>query len=495
MRSWQAGRSVPPTPRRVGYIVGVVLMGVGVAMAPSVVVSVLYQEWRSSGALAVAAVITLVVGLAATIWAGQPDTLRPKEAFASVAIAWIAVVWFGALPLLLSGTLDGLTNGVFEATSGFTTTGATVIEDLSAVDHGILMWRATMQWLGGMGIIVLSVAILPLIGSGGVELARAEAPGPEPDRLTPRFQGTAIRLWALYAGLTVVNAVLLTLGDMSLFEGVAHALTNVSTGGFSTTSQSIGAFNAYTQWVVIAFMFIGGASFALHYRSLLRPGEYGRSAEFRLYFAILVAGVLLVLLGLGIDSAMDAEVARSAIFTTLTLITGTGYATVDFAAWAPRLLILLVMFMFLGGMAGSTTGALKTHRIALLSKSAGEDVRRIVRPQAINVTRFGGVVVTSSAMRNAAAFFIVYVAIFVAGSVLLSFFEAMFADGIDVVTSVSASASAIGNVGPGLGAVGPATTYAAVVSPGKWLLAFMMIVGRLEIFPMLLLFTRGFWRR
>ena len=395
MRSWQASRSVPPTPRRVAYIVGVVLMGVGLSMAPSIVVSVLYREWRSSGALAIAAVVTLAVGLAATLWAGQPDMLRPKEAFASVAIAWMAVVWFGALPLLLSGTVDGLTNGVFEATSGFTTTGATVIEDLSVVDHGILMWRATMQWLGGMGIIVLSVAILPLIGSGGVELARAEAPGPEPDRLTPRFQGTAIRLWALYAGLTVAAAVLLTLGDMSLFEGVAHALTNVSTGGFSTTSQSIGAFNSYTQWVVIAFMFIGGGSFALHYRAMLRPAEYGRSAEFRLYLAIVGAGIAVVLLGLGIDTAMDADVARSGIFTTLTLITGTGYATVDFAAWGPRLLILLTMFMFLGGMAGSTTGALKTHRIALLSKSAGEDVRRIVRPQAINVTRFGGVVVSS----------------------------------------------------------------------------------------------------
>ena len=435
------------------------------------------------------------VGAGISLWSGEPETLRPKEAFAAVALAWMTVVWFGALPLLLSGTLDGITNGVFEATAGFTTTGATVIEDLSTVDNGILLWRATMQWLGGMGIIVLSIAVLPLIGSGGVELARAEAPGPEPDRLTPRFQGTAVRLWALYAGLTVIAAVLLSLGDMSLFEGVAHSLTNVSTGGFSTSSQSIGAFSAYTQWVVIAFMFLGGASFALHYRALSNPTEYGYSVEFRLYVAILVAGATLVLLGLAIDTSMDADVARNGIFTTLTLITGTGYSTVDFAAWGPRLLILLTIFMFLGGMAGSTTGALKTHRIALLSKSAAEDVRRIVRPQSVNITRFGGVVVSSAAMRNAAAFFIVYVTVFVAGSVLLSFFEAVFADGIDVVTSVSASASAIGNVGPGLGEVGPAGTYTAVVAPGKWLLAFMMIVGRLEIFPMLLLFTRGFWRR
>ena len=486
---------MPPTPRRVLYLLGVVLIGAGLAMLPSAGVSLLYQEWSSAGVLGLSALITVAVGTAIAAWTGQPDSLSPKEAFAAVALAWMAVVWFGALPLLLSGTVSGLTNGVFEATAGFTTTGATVIEDLSAVDNGILLWRATMQWLGGMGIIVLSIAVLPLIGSGGVELARAEAPGPEPDRLTPRFRGTAIRLWGLYAALTVVAAVLLSFGDMSVFEGIAHSLTNVSTGGFSTTSQSIGAFNAYTQGVVIAFMFIGGASFALHYRAITNPTEYPRSVEFRLYASIVAGGIALVLLGLAIDTTMDAEVARGGIFTTLTLITGTGYATVDFAAWGPRLLILLTMFMFLGGMAGSTTGALKTHRIALLSKSAAEDVRRIVRPQGVNITRFGGVVVSSAAMRNAAAFFIVYVTLFVTGSVLLTFLEAAFADGIDVVTSVSAAASAIGNVGPGLGEVGPTGTYAGVVAPGKWLLAFMMIVGRLEIFPMLLLFTRGFWRR
>jgi trk system potassium uptake protein TrkH len=487
---------VPPTPRRVLYIVGVVLIGVGFAMLPSAAVSLLYGEWGTAGQLALSAAITVAVGGAVTAWAGRPQSLSPKEAFASVALTWVIVVWFGAMPLLLSGTLDGITNAVFEATAGMTTTGATVIEDLSTVANGILMWRATMQWLGGMGIIVLSIAVLPLIGSGGgVELARAEAPGPEPDRLTPRFRGTAIRLWAVYAGLTVAAALLLSVGEMSLFEGVAHALTNVSTGGFSTTSESISAFGPYTQWIVIIFMFLGGISMALHYRALSRPTAYGRSSEFRIYAAILVGGATVVIAGLAIDGFTGTDTIRDGIFTTLTLITGTGYATVDFAAWGPRLLILLTMFMFLGGMAGSTTGALKTRRIALLSKSATDDVRRIIRPQAVSVTRFGGAVISSAAMRNVAAFFIVYVAIFVGGSVLLSFSEALFGDGIDVITSVSASASAIGNVGPGLGEVGPTSTYAAIVSPGKWLLGLMMIVGRLEIFPMLLLFTPAFWRR
>jgi trk/ktr system potassium uptake protein len=477
------------------YIVGVVLTGVGVAMLPSALVSVLYGEWDAAAQLALTAGVTAGCGGLAMVWSGRPAALSPKEAFASVALAWITVVWFGAIPLMLSGAVSGVTDGVFEATAGFTTTGATVIQDLASVDNGILLWRSTMQWLGGMGIIVLSIAVLPLIGAGGVELARAEAPGPEPDRLTPRFRGTAIRLWAVYIGLTVAAAVLLSMGDMSVFEGVAHALTTLSTGGFSTTSASIGGFSVYTQWVVIAFMFIGGGSFALHYRAMRHPSEYGRSVEFRLYFAILAAGAALVIAGLAIDSTLDGNVARDGIFTTLTLVTGTGFATVDFATWGPRLLILLTMFMFLGGMAGSTTGALKTRRIALLSKSAAEDIKRIVRPQGVNVTWLGGVVVSSAAMRNAAAFFIVYMTFFVAGSVLLSFLQAVFADGLDVVTSVSASASAIGNVGPGLGQVGPMGTYAGIVAPGKWVLAFMMLFGRLEIFPMLLLFTRGFWRR
>ncbi len=486
---------MPPTPRRVLFIIGIVLIGVGIAMLPAATVSLMYEEWGPARDLAMSAVLTVAIGAALTATTGRPESLSPKEAFAAVALAWVTVVWFGALPLLLSGTFDGLTNGIFEATAGLTTTGATVLDDLSAVANGILLWRATMQWLGGMGIIVLSIAVLPLIGSGGVELARAEAPGPEPDRLTPRFQGTAVRLWALYAALTAAAAVLLSLGEMTLFEGVAHALTNVSTGGFSTTSESIGAFGAYTQWVVIAFMFIGGTSFALHFRALTNPAEYPRSGEFRLYAAILVAGATLVVAGLAADGATDTTTVRDGIFTTLTLVTGTGYATVDFAAWAPRLLILLTMFMFLGGMAGSTTGALKTRRVALLTKSATADLRRIIRPQAVNVSRFGGFVISPAALRNVSAFFIVYVAIFVFGSIALSFVEGVFGDGIDVVSAVSASASALGNVGPGLGEVGPASTYSVIVAPGKWLLALLMIVGRLEIFPMLLLFTPAFWRR
>lgn len=486
---------MPPTPRRVLYIVGVVLIGAGFAMLPSAGVSLLYQEWGPAADLGLSTAITVGVGAFLTVWAGRPESLSPKEAFAAVALSWVIVVWFGSLPFLFSGTIEGLTGAVFESTAGFTTTGATVIEDLSAVANGILMWRASTQWLGGMGIIVLSIAVLPLIGSGGVDLARAEAPGPEPDRLTPRFRGTAVRLWALYAALTVIEAIVLTLGEMSLFEGVAHALTNVSTGGFSTTAESIGAFGPFTQWVVIVVMFTGGASFALHYRALADPREYGRNVEFRLYAAILLAGAVLVIGGLAIDGATDTTTVRDGIFTTLTLITGTGYATVNFAAWGQRLLILLTIFMFLGGMAGSTTGALKTRRLALLSKSATSDVRRIIRPQAVSISRFGGAVVSPAAIRNASAFFIVYVAIFVFGSVVLSFFEAIFGDGIDVVTSVSASASALGNVGPGLGEVGPTSTYAAIVAPGKWLLGLMMIIGRLEIFPMLLLFTPAFWRR
>ncbi|GMQ84872.1 MAG: TrkH family potassium uptake protein [Acidimicrobiia bacterium] len=490
-----SGWSVPPTPRHVAYIVGVVLVGSGFAMLPSAVVGLLYREWGPSRDLTVSAAVTIVIGAAMVLWAGRPHTLTPKQAFASVAVAWISVVFFGALPLLLSGTISGVTDAVFESTAGFTTTGSTVISDLSSVANAILLWRATTQWLGGMGIIVLSIAVLPLIGAGGVQLARAEAPGPEPERLTPRFQGTALRLWGVYVAFTVIAAILLTLGDMSLFEGVAHALTSVSTGGFSTASESIGAFSAYTQWVVIFFMFVAGMSFALHYRALSNPAEYATNSEFRLYVAIVIVAAVLVLAGFAIGDVADNTGIRDGIFTTLTLVTGTGYTTTNFAAWGPRLLILLMLFMFLGGMAGSTTGGMKTYRVGLLAKSSGADLRAITRPQAVNLTRFGGVVVPASVLRNVSAYFFLYIGIFVGGSVLLSFFEALSGNGIDVASSTSAAASALSNVGPALGELGPTSTYATVVTPGKWLLAFMMIVGRLEIFPILLLFTPAFWRR
>lgn len=486
------GWAAAPTPRRIAYIVGLVLLAGGSAAIPAVGVALAYRE----GATAIHLVATVVAACGAggliLLAVGRPEHMRPKDAFAGVAVAWVAVIAFGSLPYLLSGTL-GFTDAIFESTAGFTTTGATVIENLSEVERGLLFWRATTQWLGGMGIIVLSIAVLPLVGVGSLHLVRAETPGPEPDRLTPRLRGTALRLWGLYAVLTVAVAVFLAFGEMSLFESVAHALTTISTGGFSTESSSIGAFSAYTQWVIIIFMVIAGASFGLHIRALRDPREYVREPQFRSYGLSLLIGIVLLATGLYLDG-IGAPV-REVAFTAIAMITGTGYAVADYAVWPAAVIGVILMMMFVGGMSGSTTGALKTYRVAIVLKSAAGEVRRLTRPRVVSISRFGKVTLPAGVVSAVHTYVVVYLVAFTVGTVLLLYFQSAWATEIDLVTGVSAAASAIGNVGPGLGSVGPSGTYTVIADAGKWVLATLMILGRLEIYPVILLFTASFWRR
>ena len=481
-----------PTPRRILYIVGVVLVAGGLATIPAIVVSLMYREGSTALDLGATALVTAGSGGLIVAAAGRPERLRPKDSFAGVALAWVAVIIFGSIPYVLSGSLS-FTDSMFESTSGFTTTGATTIEDLSEVARGLLFWRATTQWLGGMGIIVLSIAVLPLVGAGGLQLARAEAPGPEPDRLTPRYRGTALRLWAFYAILTLAAAVVLVLGDMSLYEAAAHALTSVSTGGFSTQSESIGAFSAYTQWVIIVIMVIAGSSFALHIRGLKDPNEYRRKPQVRYYLSSLLIGVALIAVGLYLDGT--GVPVRDAVFTAVATITGTGYAVTNYAVWPAAILSVILMMMFVGGMSGSTTGALKTYRVVIILKSAASEVRRLTRPRAISISRFGKTALPRDVVSSVHAYVVVYIIAFSIGTVLLLYFESAWGTEMGLVTGASAAAAAIGNVGPGLGLVGPAGTYAVVAAPGKWVLAMLMVLGRLEIYPVILLFTASFWRR
>lgn len=487
-RSWAAA----PTPRRITYIVGLVLIAGGVAVLPAIVVAVIYREWETALHLGLTLASSVAVGAVSLLLIKRPDRLRPKDAFAGVAIAWVAVIAFGSLPYLLSGSF-GVTDALFESTAGFTTTGATVIEDLSGVAKGLLLWRATTQWLGGMGIIVLSIAVLPLVGAGGIHLARAETPGPEPDRLTPRLRGTALRLWGLYLALTAAAAVLLALGDMTLFEGVAHALTSISTGGFSTESGSLGAFSPYSQWVIIGLMVVAGASFTLHIRALRDPGEYLRKPEFRYYLISLSVGVALVIGGVALDRV--GVPVRESIFTAIATITGTGYTVTNYGAWPAALGGVILMMMFIGGMGGSTTGALKTYRVAIVLKSAATEVRRLTRPRAVSISRFGRVPLPAEIVSAVHSYVVVYMLAFGVGAVLLLYFDSAWGSNMDLVSGLSAAASAISNVGPALGTVGPASTYAEVAAPGKWVLGMLMILGRLEIYPVILLFTASFWRR
>ena len=480
--------------RRLTYVIGAVVAAAGVSMVPALIAALVYKEWATAGWISLSAVITVAVGFVGWRVVGRSGTLTTKEGFATVGLAWFAMAFFGVLPYLLTGSIGNLTDAFFEATSGFTTTGASVVPDPGLLSHGILVWRSTTQWLGGMGVIILSLAILPLLGVGGVQLARAESPGPEPDRLTPRFRETAKRLWYVYALVTVAEMLLLWAGDMTLFQAINHAFTTMSTGGFGTEATSINGFSPYVQWVVIVFMFIAGTSFALHFRAFRDPGRYWKNTEFRLFAGVVLAAAVIILGSIWGEASLSDSI-RDSLFTALAIVTTTGFATADFAKWVPALQILVVGLMFVGGMAGSTAGGIKMYRIGVLTRAASADLRRLIHPRGVFITTFGAKRVSDPIVESVQSFFLFFMFMFMTGTFLLGFMGSTFGPEMDIVAAVSATASALGNIGPALGEMGPSGNYLALTWPGKWLLSFLMIAGRLELFPVLLLFTRSLWRR
>lgn len=491
--------------KTVAFVLGSVLLFVAVAMATSAIVSAVYAEYETAMWIAVSAGITGGFGYVTRRLVRRPTSITVKQGFATVGLAWFVFSIFGALPYLLTvaftpadylgdGLFTQISNGIFETASGFTTTGASILPDPSILPRGLSFWRAMTQWLGGMGVIVLGVAILPLLGTGGMQLARAESPGPTPDRLTPRFQETAKRLWLVYLIITLVEMVLLAVGDMTGFQAVIHSLTTMSTGGFGTEPTSIAGFSAYTQWVITFFMFVAGVSFALHFKAWSKPTKYWDNSEFRLYTFICVVAIVIVAGGLFRDMGpMDAF--RDAAFNTVSLTTTTGFASTNFGLWRPALQIMVVGLMFLGGMAGSTAGGMKTFRVGVLSKAAFADLRRLVHPRGVFVTRFGGRTVSEPIIEAIQSYFLFYMFLFMSSTFMLAFIDANLSEGLDLVTAASAVAASIGNIGPGLGDVGPAGNYSGLPDLAKWLLSSLMIVGRLEIFPVLVLFTKDLWKR
>ena len=475
-------------------VIGAVVGASGIAMFAPVVVALIYGEFGDAVQITLAAAVTIGAGVAAWRYGRSENSqLTAREGFAIVGLSWIAMTFFGTLPYLFTGELTSLTDAFFETAAGFSTTGASIVPDPGDLPKGILLWRALTQWMGGMGIIVLSVAILPMLGVGGVELARAESPGPTPDRLTPRFRETAKRLWLVYLAFTVTEAALLWIGDMTLFEAIAHSFTTMSTGGFGTDSRSMAAFSPYAQWVVILFMFLAGASFALHFRAIAKPKDYLRNAEFRLYGGIIIVATAVAAIGTWSGAIVD--VLRDSLFTITSLVTTTGYGTADFGIWPAALQIMVIGLFFVGGMAGSTGGSMKPYRLGVLYQASKADLRKVIHPKGIFVVRLGKDVVPDQIVQSVQSFFLLYMFIFMTGTLAFGVINDVAGSGFDLVSSASAVASSVGNVGPGLGAVGPTSNYALVPDAGKWLLSFLMIVGRLEIFPVILLFTRELWRR
>lgn len=480
--------------RRLLRVIGAVVGAVGVAMLVPVMTALIYREFADAWQMALAALVTIGAGGSAWRFGKSDNTqLTAREGFAIVGLSWIAMTFFGTLPYVFSGAITDFSDAFFETAAGFSTTGASIVPDPGELAKGILLWRALSQWMGGMGIIVLSIAILPLLGVGGVELARAESPGPTPDRLTPRFRETAKRLWLVYLAFTATEAVLLWIGDMTLFEAIAHSFTTMSTGGFGTDARSMAAFSPYAQWVVIVFMFLAGASFALHFRSIAKPKDYLRNAEFRLYGGIVIVATAVAAIGTWSGAIVD--ILRDSLFTVTSLVTTTGYGTADFGLWPAALQIMVFGLFFVGGMAGSTGGSMKPYRLGVLYQASKADLRKVIHPKGVFPVRLGRDVVPDQIVESVQTFFLLYMFIFMTGTLAFGIVNDIAGSGFDLVSSASAVASSVGNVGPGLGAVGPTSNYALVPDAGKWLLSFLMIVGRLEIFPVILLFTRELWRR
>jgi trk system potassium uptake protein TrkH len=481
--------------RHLVNIIGLLLVFVSIAMAATGLGASFYED-GAAFALFASSGITLLVGIVAYSVTKFEGEITTREGYAIVTFAWTAMAVFGALPFLISGTLDGILPAIFEAMSGFTTTGATVFTDVEALPEGILLWRSVTHWLGGMGIIVLAIAILPYVGVGGMQLFRAEVPGPTSERLRPRITQTAKLLWGVYVGLTGVQIVLYRLGGMSLFDSVNHAFATLATGGFSTKNTSLAGFDsAYLHYVTIVFMYIAGVNFALHFRAATGRLEYFKNEEWRFFtMVILGAGFFLMVSNLmagtyeltvaGVEGAF-----RHGMFQSVSITTTTGFVSADFEMWVPAAQGLLVTLMFVGGMAGSTGGGIKAVRVLVLLRHTASEIRKHLHPRAILMVRVSRHTVREDVLLNILGFVSLYILLVLFGGMLLTFF------GMDILTAVGASAASVGNIGPGLGAVGATDNYGWISDPGLAVIVFLMLVGRLEIYTVLLLFHPDTWKR
>jgi trk system potassium uptake protein TrkH len=435
------------------------------------------------------------LALAGLMWWGGADAreIRVREGFAVVTFGWLSVGLLGGLPAWFSGQIPGFTDAVFESISGFSTTGASILADIEGRSHGVLLWRSLTHWLGGMGIVVLALAILPLLGVGGMQLFRAEVPGPVAERLTPRISQTAKLLWGVYVLLTALETVALMIAGLSFFDAVNHAMATMATGGFSTRNASVGGLgNPAAEWIIIVFMFLAGVNFALHFMVLSGKWRaYGQDDEFRFYGGLVVAATVLIAITLLVANHFTSlhDTLRHALFQVVSIHTTTGFGTHDYLLWPPVAHAVLLMLMAVGGCAGSTGGGIKVMRLLILLKVSKLELIKLVHPRAVTTIWFNGRAVKPDLATNVLGFFLLFMLVYGAGVVALTL------GGRDLVTAVGATAASLGNIGPGLGEVGPASNYAHLLDWEKWLLMFMMVAGRLELYTVLVLFMPEAWRR
>lgn len=415
-----------------------------------------------------------------------------REGYLIVTLGWFLMSVFGAFPFFFSGYFTSFTDAFFETVSGFTTTGASILSDVEVLPHGLLFWRSMTHWIGGMGIIVLSIAIMPLLGIGGMQLFQAEVAGPSKDKLHPRVKETAKRLWAIYVLFTGTETLLLLFGGMNLFDSLCHSFGTLATGGFSTKNQSVAYYNSpFIEYVIIIFMLIGGTNFSLHYLALKgKLFRYFKDSEFRFYFGLVIFLIISSSLFLIIYNNQSVESSfRDTAFSVISVISSTGFATVDYQKWAPFFSEVFLIMLLLGACAGSTSGGVKMIRYQLLLKNSLLELKRLIHPQAVIPVRQNGKVVQTEIIAKVGAFVLLYLFIFGIGSVILAI------TGLDSTSAMGSVAACLANIGPGLDVTGPVSNYSSVTDLGKWVLSFIMLLGRLEIFTILILFSPSLWKK
>ncbi|QFZ55411.1 TrkH family potassium uptake protein [Oceanihabitans sp. IOP_32] len=486
------------------HFFGLLLLFSGGFMLLATLISLVYNDGVTQELFS-AGLVTLIAGGVVMLFTKRHrKEMNKREGYIVVTFGWIIMALSGTLPYIFTASIPSFTNAFFETMSGFTTTGATILNDIEAVPKGVLFWRSLTHWIGGMGIIVLAIAILPLLGIGGMQLFAAEAPGPNADKLHPRITDTAKRLWLIYFAYTAAETILLQVAGMSFFDAVNHALSTLSTGGFSTKNASVAHWNnqPIIQYIIIVFMFLAGTNFVLSYFAF--KGKFQKilhDEEFKLYFkfiAIFTAIAALIIYfkaDVSVSSIAhpmvwgEAESAfRHGLFQVISVITTTGFVTADFTLWTPFLVVLFFGLMFLGGSAGSTSGGVKVVRHLLLIKNGFLEFKRTLHPNAIVPVRYNTKSISGDIVFNVLGFFILYLLSFIIGALGFSLLE------IDFQSSIGLAASSLGNVGPALGDFGPVNNYANLPSVGKWWCSFLMLIGRLELFTVLILFTPFFWR-
>jgi len=480
------------------HVIGALIACVGLTMVLPLIWAFYYNDGTATP-LALSMGITIVTGVLMFFVFRDPEASRSqsvmthREGMAIVALGWFAAGAFGGLPFYLGGTFETVVDCVFESLSGFSTTGSSVLTNIEAVPRSILFWRSLTHWLGGMGIIVLSLAILPFLGVGGMQLYKAEVPGPVPDKLKPRIKDTAMTLWKVYVMFSALETLLLMLGGMDFFNALCHTFGTMATGGFSTMNTSVAAFDsAYIDYVITIFMLIAGVNFTLHYMMLKwRPSVMWKDPEFRVFVGLVVISTIIITIAVYLGGNYDnmADAVRYTSFQVASILTTTGFATADYELWPGVTQAILLFFMFIGGCAGSTGGGMKVMRIMLLVKHSYKELFRLIHPRSISRVKMGNIVVQDDVISGVVGFFILWIGLFVFAAFIVA------GTGVDVVTSFAASLACIGNIGPGIGGVGPTDNFAWLPDTAKWVLTFCMVLGRLEIYTVIILFVPEFWRK